>query len=112
MESAHGELFDLLDEEGPLSESRARGIIRQLCAGVAHCHACGVAHRDLKLDNALLDGDGVVKLIDFGLSHQYARDPATGAVDHRTPLRGACGSRSYAAPELLARLPYDGFEAD
>lgn len=107
-----GELFDqLTTHNGPVPEATARGFMVQLCDGVAHCHACGVAHRDLKLENVLLNDAGVVKIIDFGLSHQYDRDKA-GNVDRSTPIQGFCGSKSYAAPEVLVGRGYDGFQAD
>lgn len=54
--------------------------------------------------------DRVVKLIDFGLSHVYPR--VNGRVDRSRPLRDVCGSKSYAAPEVLAGRGYDGFAAD
>ena len=43
-----------------------KGILQQLLRGVAHVHACGLMHRDLKPDNVLITGEGVVKLADFG----------------------------------------------
>merc|ERR1711908_249506 len=67
---------------------------------------------DLKLENVLLNDAGVLKLIDFGLSHQYARDAKTGEIDRSRPITGFCGSKSYAAPELLAGAFYDGYQAD
>jgi len=70
-----------------------------------------VAHRDLKLENVLLTKDGVVKVIDFGLSHIYAKGP-NGDFDRSVPLREMCGSKSYAAPEVLSGVGYDGFLAD
>jgi len=108
-----GELFDQLTTfNGPIPEHVVRGFISQLAAGIAHCHRCCVAHRDIKLENALLSDTGVVKLIDFGLSHLYERDPDTGVADRRVPIHGYCGSKSYAAPEVLAGRGYDGFLAD
>ena len=79
--------------------------------GLAYCHLAGVAHRDLKLENVLLNEAGVVKLIDFGLSHVYPRG-ADGILDRSRPLRDVCGSKSYAAPEVFAGHGYDGFAAD
>ena len=66
-----GELFDQVIDNGAnaMPEHKARGFMTQLLAGVAHCHKRGVAHRDLKLENVLLTSTGVVKVIDFGLSH-------------------------------------------
>jgi len=61
----------------------------------------------------LLNEQGVIKVIDFGLSHVYPRS-ADGNVDRSTRLRDVCGSKSYAAPEVLANLAegYDGYAAD
>ena len=60
-----------------------------------------MAHRDLKLENVLLNevGGSKVKIIDFGLAHVYPKT-ATGAVDRSTPLVDMCGSPSYCAPEV------------
>jgi len=100
-----------------MPEEVAKGFMRQLLVGVNHCHERGIAHRDLKLENVLLTGGaypdgGVVKIIDFGLSHQYTqlRD---GSFDRSKPLTEMCGSKSYAAPEVLnGGAGYDGFAAD
>lgn len=108
-----GELFDqLTTHNGPLPEAVVCGMMRQLAAGIGHCHQCGVAHRDIKLENALLNDSGVIKLIDFGLSHQYELDPKTGAAIRNHLIHGYCGSKSYAAPEVLVGQGYDGFQAD
>jgi len=110
--AAGGELFDqLTTHNGAVPEALVRGFMLQLLAGVEHCHKRGVAHRDLKLENVLLDESGVVKVIDFGLSHQYGFD-AAGTVDRSMPIEGFCGSKSYAAPEVLVGRGYDGFVAD
>jgi len=91
-----GELFDQVIDRAPqaMPEDVAHGFFVQLLAGVAHCHARGVAHRDLKLENVLLSKAGQVKVIDFGLSHVYQRD-ANGQLDRSTPLKRLVGSKSY-----------------
>lgn len=108
-----GELFDQVIDRGAnaMSEATGRKFMSQLLAGVHHCHARGVAHRDLKLENVLLTRDGVVKVIDFGLSHIYAKG-GDGEFDRSVLLKEMCGSKSYAAPEVLAGVGYDGFLAD
>jgi serine/threonine protein kinase len=53
-----GEVFSMVAAKGRLSERAARRLFRQLVSGVAACHAVGVAHRDLKLENTLLAGTG------------------------------------------------------
>merc|ERR1719421_2541691 len=109
-----GELFDQVIDRGAnaMSEDIARGFFTQLIDGLAYCHLAGVAHRDLKLENVLLNEAGVLKLIDFGLSHVYPRLADKETVDRSKPLRDVCGSKSYAAPEVLASIGYDGYAAD
>ena len=108
-----GELFDQVIDRGAnaMSEATGRRFMSQLLAGVHHCHSRGVAHRDLKLENVLLTSDGTVKVIDFGLSHIYAKG-GDGEFDRSVLLKEMCGSKSYAAPEVLAGAGYDGFAAD
>lgn len=49
-----------------MQEPTVRQYIRQVVAGVAYLHDCGIAHRDLKCANLLLAADGTVKIADFG----------------------------------------------
>jgi serine/threonine protein kinase len=63
------DLFDLLQREGALGESRSRAITRQLLRAVAHCHAANVVHRDIKLQNVLLNDALQVRLAGFGIAH-------------------------------------------
>jgi serine/threonine protein kinase len=86
--------------------------MRQIFAALNHCHRLGICHRDLKLENILLSSSGAVKLIDFGMAYEYPRNPLTGDIDLSELLSGACGSRAYAAPEVLAGRGYNGFAAD
>lgn len=111
--AAGGELFDQVIDRGAnaMPESVARAFFCQILDGVAYCHVAGVAHRDLKLENVLLTAAGVVKVIDFGLSHVYPRS-ASGEIDRSRALKDECGSKSYAAPEILAKRGYDGYAAD
>ena len=64
-------LSDLVRREGPLSESRALGYIRQVCAALSYVHAHGRLHLDIKPGNIMIDQDGNAILIDFGASKQY-----------------------------------------
>lgn len=68
-----GELFDYLAEKGRLSEEEARIVFGQLCLSVGYIHDNGVVHRDLKLENVLLDERCRVKLGDFGFTREYER---------------------------------------
>jgi len=111
-----GELFDQVIDRGAaaMPEPVARGYFTPILNSVRVCHSYGIAHRDLKLENVLLNGAGVVKLIDFGLAHIYPRG-VDGKVDRSKPLKDVCGSKSYAAPEVLSATAlggYDGFACD
>jgi serine/threonine-protein kinase SRK2 len=66
--AAGGELFDRIVKAGRFCEDEARYFFQQLISGVAWCHRGGVCHRDLKLENTLLDGRPAprLKICDFG----------------------------------------------
>ena len=67
MEYVDGEdLSSLLHRIGRLPGDKAVQIARQICAGLAAAHARGVVHRDLKPSNVMLDGQGQVRITDFG----------------------------------------------
>lgn len=50
-----GELFDHVQSEEGMSENDARDMLKKIISGVQHCHKNGITHRDLKLENILLD---------------------------------------------------------
>ncbi|KAL3505549.1 hypothetical protein ACH5RR_030931 [Cinchona calisaya] len=101
-----GELFDRIASKGKLSEAQGRKLFQQLIDGVSYCHNKGVYHRDLKLENVLVDAKGNVKITDFGLSAlpQHFRDDGL--------LHTTCGSPNYVAPEILSNRGYDGATSD
>lgn len=63
-----GDLLQYVKKRKRLEEDEARRIFRQIVYGLAHCHCRSVLHRDIKLDNILLDNDGEIKICDFGVS--------------------------------------------
>ncbi|ESQ30749.1 hypothetical protein EUTSA_v10011509mg [Eutrema salsugineum] len=101
-----GDLFDRIVSKGKLSETEGRKLFQQLIDGISYCHNKGVFHRDLKLENVLLDAKGHIKITDFGLSAlpQHLREDGL--------LHTTCGSPNYVAPEVLANKGYDGAASD
>ncbi|XP_012567989.1 CBL-interacting serine/threonine-protein kinase 20 [Cicer arietinum] len=100
-----GELFDKVSK-GKLREDVARKYFQQLIEAVNHCHKRGVYHRDLKLENLLLDENGDLKVSDFGLSALLESKKKDGL------LHTTCGTPAYVAPEVIRKKGYDGDKAD
>ncbi|KAK9799366.1 hypothetical protein WJX73_002909 [Symbiochloris irregularis] len=103
--AAGGELFDRIVKAGRFSEDEARYFFQQLISGVEYCHSEGVCHRDLKLENTLLDGRTAprLKICDFGYSKSNVFD---------SQPKSTVGTPAYIAPEVLSRKQYDGEIAD
>ncbi|GAA0138257.1 non-receptor serine/threonine protein kinase [Lithospermum erythrorhizon] len=103
--AAGGELFDRICTAGRFSEPEARYFFQQLISGVSFCHSMQICHRDLKLENTLLDGSPAprLKICDFGYSKS--------SVLHSRP-KSTVGTPAYIAPEVLSRREYDGKMAD
>ena len=96
MEYVDGEdLASLIRRIGRIQQDKAIDIARQLCAGLAAAHERGVLHRDLKPANVMLDGEGNVRVTDFGLALRQTSGPADA-----DEVRA--GTPQYMAPEQLA----------
>ncbi|KAK7399682.1 hypothetical protein VNO78_10871 [Psophocarpus tetragonolobus] len=102
--AAGGELFNQVCK-GKIGEDNARYFFQQLISGVSYCHEMEICHRDLKLENALLDGSPTnrLKICDFGYSKSYLL--------HSRP-HSMIGTPAYIAPEILSGKDYDGKLAD
>ena len=95
---------------GQVAESDAVGWFADLCSALAYVHGMGVAHRDVKLENALVGADGHVVLSDFGISRILDPDLRSAAGLSATAtfaggpnaLRPLMGTLGYLAPELKA----------
>lgn len=97
-----GELYNLIQEKGSLTECQAKSIFKQVLLALEFCHLNSVVHRDLKPENILFDASGNAKLADFGLGTLL-----TGEF-----LLTPCGSQNYASPEIISGAKYSGTEID
>ncbi len=98
-----GDLLKYVKKKGRLSETEARRLMRQIVFGLGHIHSRGVLHRDIKLDNILLDADGSVKICDFGVSK---------IINKGEIIKEQCGTPAYIAPEVISNEGYEGFYID
>jgi serine/threonine protein kinase len=99
-----GELIDYIAAKGSLSEKEGRKFFRQLISAIDHCHLAGVIHRDLKLENMLLDENKNLVLSDFGLGRSLQTSDQV--------CNTFCGTPLYASPELVSGIKYVGPPAD
>ena len=104
MEYCEGkDIMDYILSKNFLPESLALKYFQQLINALFYLHSQNIAHRDIKIDNILLDRNKNLKLIDFGLSTKYSDDKL---------LDQPCGTIVYSAPEVLDGQPYHGMLAD
>ena len=99
-----GDMFEYVVRKGGLKESEARWFFQQLIVGVDYLHRMGVASRDIKLENTLLDGSPrpLLKICDFGYSKHEKFQSAPGS---------RVGTPAYLAPEVIMTTKgqtYDG----
>ncbi|XP_076466414.1 uncharacterized protein LOC143297800 [Babylonia areolata] len=109
---AGGDLMDYIAKRKRLEEREVKKFIRQIVSAVDYLHRLGIIHRDLKIENLLLDQNRDIKIIDFGLSNTIKVSSAPeGAAHAQEYLVTQCGSPAYAAPELLNHRKY-GLQVD
>lgn len=120
-----GELFDYILQHRYLKDNAARRLFAQLVSGVGYLHKKGIVHRDLKLENLLLDRNRNIIITDFGFANTFTPGEELGdeieyrlgdrdfvrsmGLEHLGPdghrrgdlMQTSCGSPCYAAPELV-----------
>src|SRR5579864_5062667 len=113
MEFVEGSALDKLLKQGGTPLSTLLDYARQVAGALAKAHAAGIAHRDLKPGNIMITGDGVVKVLDFGLAKQ-SRDAEGGegtVTMALTQIGAVLGTPSYMSPEQAMGEPAD-FRSD
>ncbi|KAI0536667.1 kinase-like protein [Xylaria digitata] len=98
------ELYNYLLKHGPLPVAKVQKTFTQLVGAVSYVHQQSCVHRDLKLENILLDKHENVKLVDFGFTREYE-----GKSNY---LQTFCGTICYSAPEMLKGEKYAGEKVD
>jgi serine/threonine protein kinase len=100
MEFVEGEsLRSVLNRFGSLPPRKGMDVAHQICSGLKEAHAQGIVHRDLKPENVMIDAQGNVKIMDFGIAR---------SMEAVTRLTGSMvGTPAYMAPEQVAGKPVD-----
>ena len=102
-----GNLFSFVKKRRKLSEKTAKFLFRQIILGIKHIHSKKIVHRDIKLENILIDLNNNIKICDFGIGRILKNE--------KQMLYDKCGTPMYMAPEILLSSKtkgYEGFPVD
>ena len=102
-----GNLFSFVKKRRKLSEKISKFLFRQIILGLQHIHSKNIVHRDVKLENILIDLNNTIKICDFGIGRVLS--------DPNDLLYDQCGTPMYMAPEILfssQEKGYKGFPVD
>lgn len=98
-----GDLLSFVKKRSQLPEKTAKLIFRQLMLALKYIHSRNIIHRDIKLDNILIDLNNNIKLCDFGVGKQIHKGEL---------LNDQCGTPAYIAPEIVRNEGYEGPPVD
>jgi len=102
-----GNLFSFVKKRRKLSEKTAKFLFKQIILGIKHIHSQKIVHRDIKLENILIDLNNNIKICDFGIGRILSSS--------KQMLHDKCGTPMYMAPEILLSSKskgYEGFPVD
>ena len=98
-----GDLLSYIKKRGKLTEQVAKFIFKQIVLTLQYIHNHNIVHRDIKLDNILIDLDNNIKICDFGVSR---------IIKNNETMIEQCGTPAYIAPEILLNRGYEGYGVD
>src|SRR5262245_24811936 len=113
MEWVDGQTLRDVLRSAPIPLRRTLDLLNQIAEGLAKAHAAGIVHRDLKPENVMVTGDGLAKIVDFGIAKQDAGAPeAIGAETHTathagTAVGSVVGTAGYMSPEQASGRAVD-----
>lgn len=93
-----GELYKVFQKQKRFTEEIVKFYAAQIAMAIGYLHEQGIAHRDLKLENILIDSDGYLKIIDYGLAKMIGQEELSMSF---------CGTPEYLAPEMVNRTGHD-----
>ena len=99
-----GDLLSYIKKRSKLNENIAKYIFKQIILAIQYIHNNNIVHRDIKLDNILIDLDNKIKICDFGVSKKI--------INNNDLMFEQCGTPTYIAPEILKNKGYEGFGVD
>ena len=102
-----GNLFSFVKKRRKLTEKISKFLFKQIILGIKHIHSQNIVHRDVKLENILIDLNNTIKICDFGIGRILSSPDEL--------IHDQCGTPMYMAPEILScskEIGYKGFPVD
>ena len=93
-----GELYKIFQEHKRFDEAIVKFYAAQIIIAIGKLHEKGIMHRDLKLENIMVDENGYIKIIDYGLAKMLQNDELAMSY---------CGTPEYLAPEMISHAGHD-----
>lgn len=102
--ATYGDLYDLLQKHGYFSEKWTRTFFVSILNGLVYAYEKKeISHRDIKLENILISGDGIIKIGDWGLAAFNVKN---------SRFHTSCGTIGYMSPEMICEQKYDSNKTD